>query len=386
MMRIPWRNLKRFLNKIFKQPGYAADVFVKRAKAYFSYYFGKGKSSFPEAITLFLTYRCNLRCKMCGQWGESGVTKKHPGEYIKKELSLEELKGLIDDIAGFKPNITLFGGEPLLYPAWFEAVRHIKEKGMHCLMITNGSLLKDIAENVVESNLDELNVSLDGGRRLHDEIRGMPGLYDKIMSGLKRLNHCKEKMRKRKPLINLQCTITKYNAGHLKELLEVANEAGADSLTFHNLIFLERSLIERQKEYDNVLGCTSRDWEGFIFDSGIDPENLYREMQGIRNRKYRFTVDFYPNFSLKGLKEYYKNPSYLPSEYPARCLSPWMTAYIFPDGELRPCLNFGYSYGNVRNKKFSEIWNGASAIKYRRVLKGENIFPVCVRCTELYRY
>jgi len=63
-----------------------------------------------------------------------------------------------------------------------------------------------------------------------------------------------------------------------------------------------------------------------------------------------------------------------------------MSAYIFPDGEVRPCLNLDYSYGSIKNNKFTEIWNGAAAVKYRRVLKEKNIFPVCVRCTELYRY
>ncbi|MFH0827719.1 MAG: hypothetical protein V1919_00965, partial [Candidatus Omnitrophota bacterium] len=112
---IPWRNLKRFFHKTVKQPAYAARVFIKREQAYFSYFFAKGKSCFPEAITLFLTHRCNLRCKMCGQWGEGGVTKKQSGEILKQELSLADLKKLIDGIALFKPSITLFGGEPLLF-------------------------------------------------------------------------------------------------------------------------------------------------------------------------------------------------------------------------------------------------------------------------------
>jgi len=383
---IPLRNTKRFFYKARRQPGYAFRVFNKRIKAYFYYWFVKGGSSYPEAITLFLTHRCNLRCKMCGQWGESGITKMQSAQYTKKDLSLDELKRVVGDVGRFKSNITLFGGEPLLYPYCLDIIKYIKKKGIHCLMITNGSMLEDLAEQLVESGLDELNVSLDGGRQIHDEIRGMPGIFDKIMNGLKQINNIKAKERKRKPLINLQCTITKYNYRHLKEMLDIANEAGADSLTFHNLIFLEKSLIEGQKEYDAVLGCSSYDWEGFIFDPEIDPENLHKEIEEIKNGRYRFTVDFYPNFYLKGLKEYYKNTSYMPSEYKARCLSPWMTAYIFPDGEVRPCLNFSYSYGNIKKNSFAEIWNNQQAINYRKLLKEKRIFPVCVRCTELYRY
>lgn len=383
---VPLRNVRRFFYKTRRQPVYALRVFRKRLLAHFYYRLTNGKSNYPEAITLFLTYRCNLRCKMCGQWGESGITKKQSGQNIKEELSIEELRKLLDDIAIFRPNITLFGGEPLLHPACIEIIRYIKGKDMHCLMITNGSLINDKAEDLVKSGLDELNLSLDGGSQLHDEIRQMPGIFEKIMNGLKQINYYKIREGKRKPFINLQCTITKDNYRHLEEMLDVAKEIKADSLTFHNLIFLERELLEKQKEYDRLLNCSSLDWEGFIFEPGIDPELLYEKIKDILSGRYPFGVDFYPNFSYKALWEYYQNPHYLPSEYKSRCLSPWVVAYIFPDGEVRPCLNFSYSYGNIKNKKFTKIWNSQKAIRFRLLLKEKKILPVCVRCTELYRY
>lgn len=383
---IPWRNLRRFFYKALKQPAYSFRVFQKRLKAYMYYFIMNGRSSLPESVTLFLTHRCNLCCKMCGQWGESGVTKKQSTQYLRSELSLDELKGIIDDLSHFKPSITLFGGEPLLHPGCIDIIRHIKEKGMHCLMITNGSLLEESAEGIVAAGLDELNLSLDGGPQLHDSIRGMPGLFAKIMRGLKKINYFKTTANKKIPFINLQCTITKYNYKHLEQLIGVANEAGASSLTFHNLIFLSRKLVEEQKEYDEILKNSSLNWEGFVFEPEINTELLYKKMREILSVRHRFSVDFYPNFSLKGLRDYYNNPAYLPSEYPSRCISPWIVAYVFPDGRVCPCLNFSYSYGNIKDKNFSELWNNDSAVKFRRLLKEKGLFPVCARCTELYRY
>ena len=383
---IPLRNLGRFYRKTLRQPGYAFLVFEKRLKAHLGYLWGGGRSSYPEAITLFLTHRCNLRCKMCGQWGESGVTRKMAPDLIKEELSFPELKKVIDEVNAFKPNITLFGGEPLLHPGCIRLIEYIKKKNMHCLMITNGSLLAEFAEKLVGAGLDELNVSLDGGRDLHDEIRGMPGVFEKITDGIKEVNRIKKEKGRKKPLINLQCTIVKYNYQHLQQLLQVAGDIGADSLTYHNLIFLEKDLLEKQKEYDRRLQCSSADWEGFLSEPEIDPEVLHAKMEEILAKRYSFSVDFYPNFSYKTLVEYYRNPAYMPSGYPGRCLSPWMVAYIFPNGEMRPCLNFSYSYGNIKGSSFTDIWNGNPALKYRRILKESKIFPVCVRCTELYRY
>lgn len=383
---IPLPNLKRFSYKAIREPAYAFKVFIKRFNAYYNYQFGKGKSRYPEAITIFLTHRCNLRCQMCGQWGQEGVSKRQSMQYIRNELLLDEMKSLIDDVSVFKPNITLFGGEPLLYSDCLGLIKYIKQKNMHCLVITNGYMLEDIAEEIVGSGLDELNVSLDGNAQLHDRIRGMPGLFEKIMRGLKQINHFKTQKNKNKPFVNLQCTITQYNYLYLEQLIEVAAKAGVSSLTFHNLIFTHQKILEQQEIYNRLLNCNSSDWEGFVFEPGLEPDLLYGKMQKILSKKYGFGIDFYPRFSFQGLREYYQNPAYLPLEYPARCLSPWMVAYIFPDGEVRPCLNFSYSFGNIKNNKFLKIWNNRQAVSFRRLLKKNRIFPVCVRCSELYRY
>jgi Predicted Fe-S oxidoreductases len=323
---------------------------------------------------------------MCGQWGESGVTKSKSGDTLKAELSLPELTRLVDEISRFRPNITLFGGEPLLHPHCLALIRMIKAKKMHCLMITNGSLLSAQSEALVESGLDELNVSLDGGRDLHDHIRGMPGIFEKIIAGLKAVQQYKKNKSAAKPLINLQCTITKYNYEQLSQLTEVAADIKADSLTFHNLIFLDKDLIARQKVCDEQLGCSSQDWEGFVSAPDIDPEKLYQAMGQIKSKPYPFPIDFYPNLSRKGVREYYTNPSYMPAEYPKRCLSPWIVAYVFPDGSVRPCLNSTYTFGTIKDAPMAQIWNSDQAIRFRRALKCNGLFPVCVRCTELYRY
>lgn len=381
---IPRRNLKRFFNKTVQQPSYALDVFRRRLGAYAYYLFGGGKSIPPESITLFLTHRCNLQCRMCGQWGREGVTKKQGERYIGTEIAPSELKSIIDDFAAFRPNITIFGGEPLLYNGCMEIIKYIKEKHMHCLMITNGFLLGDMAEDIVDSGLDELNVSLDGSAELHDQIRGTEGLFDRIMKGLRKINRLKAERHKRKPYINIQCTITPSNYLHLEELIGVADKAGADSLTFHNLIFLDKEALDKQKKYDELLNSSSLGWEGFVFAAGIEPDILHEKMKRILSGKHRFKVDFYPNFSPEELRNYYNSAGYVPRK--AKCVSPWMCTYVFPDGGLRPCLNFEYSYGNVKEKRFRDLWNGKEAVIFRSRLKQDKSFPVCARCTELYRY
>ncbi|MCK5214804.1 MAG: radical SAM protein [Candidatus Omnitrophica bacterium] len=383
---LPLRNLGRFFRKTIQQPGYALKVANKRVKACGYYHLGGGHSSFPEAITLFFTHRCNLRCKMCGQWGESGVTKSMDKEELHEELSFEELKKVIDDAAPFKPNFTLFGGEPLLFAHCLDTIKYLKEKGLHCLMITNGSMVGMYAKALVDAGLNELNVSLDGGQDLHNEIRGMPNLFEKITKGLKEVTQYKKETGAKKPFINLQCTITKYNYEMLEQLIDVASDIEANSLTYHNLIFINQEIIEKQKVVDERLMCSSHEWEGFIFEPEMDTEKLYQKMLAIQETKHPFNVDFYPNLTKKSLNEYYNNPSYLPTGYSPRCMSPWICAYVFPNGDVRPCLNSSYSFGNTAKESFPDIWNSEKAQKYRQILKQSKIFPACIRCTELYRY
>lgn len=380
------RKFKRIFTKVLRQPKYAVSVGLKRLMADRAYKRDDGLAPMPEAVTFFMTPRCNLSCKMCGQWGEEGAFKCMPAEELKKQMSVLELRSVVDELKPYKPNFTLFGGEPLLHDGCVDLIKHIHKNKMHSLMITNGSLFEKHAEELVEAGLDELNVSLDGYGQLHDEIRGMKGLFDIIYRGLEKVQLAKKKLKRKRPFINLQCTMMKDNYTQLDGLIKVGEELKVNSITFHNLIFLGSDLIEKQAQADQELEANSDNWKGFVFDPGIDPEKLFEQIENIKAMKTSFAVDFYPNFSAQGIKEYYDNPSFKPAEYKAQCKSPWMTAYIFNDGEVRPCLNSSYSFGNVYKESFAKVWNSEKAIKYRKLLKQNGIFPACVRCTELYRY
>jgi radical SAM protein with 4Fe4S-binding SPASM domain len=127
-------------------------------------------------------------------------------------------------------------------------------------------------------------------------------------------------------------------------------------------------------------------WKGFIFEHGLDIPKLVEKINAIKKIKTDCFVNFYPNFSDEEILDYYKNPNYVPKSYKPRCISPWIVSYVFTDGEVRPCLNLSYSFGNIREKSIKEIWNSPEAQNYRKALKSKQIFPACRRCTELFRY
>jgi radical SAM protein with 4Fe4S-binding SPASM domain len=386
---IPLRNIKRAIGKAISQPAYGWQAFRRRFLSYLTYKLFNGYSAYPETISLFLTYRCNLRCKMCGQWGMVGSSKDYPPEMLREQLSLKEIEALLNDVRAFRPNITLFGGEPFIYREWPEIVKMVKERGMRCNIITNGVLLSDNAEKMVDLGVDEVIFSLDGPKDIHDEMRSSEGTFDKAYSGFKKLEEIKNRRGEKKPLVNISSTVFEVNYNRLDEIVMIAEEMGAVSITFHHLIFTGRDAYkEHNRVFQECFTCISPDWAGFIRDDlpEINPEELLKKMEEIKSMKTSIDVSFYPNYTEDEIKRYYSNFEFWPSSYRKRCISPWMVAYIFPDGSVRPCQSLNFSAGSLRESPFRNIWNSERYRNYRRVVKERKAFPVCSRCTEYYRF
>ena len=393
---IPKRNLIRAFKKAVRQPGYALEAFYKRSKSFLTYGLHDGKSAYPETISLFLTYRCNLRCKMCGQWGSSGSSRDYSAEELKKQLSLKDIERLLNDLKSFSPNITLFGGEPLLYNDLPEVIRMIKLRGMRCNMITNGVLLESKAESIMDAGIDEIIFSLDGPQDVHDKIRGVAGTYDRALAGFKKVQALKAEKGTRRPHINISSAIFEANYSRMDETIRSALEMGASSITFHHLIFLGKEVYEaHDKIFQRHFSCSSPDWAGFIREQlpDINPDKLIQIIAKLKTHNSKLTtpgppidISVYPNLTDEDVKRYYTSFAFVPDSYKRRCMSPWMVAYIFPDGSVKPCQSLNYAVGNIKETGFKEIWNSREALKFRSVLKKEKYFPVCPRCTEFYRY
>ena len=377
---ITLNNLKKDVYRALLEPSYAAGTLNKRLGAYLSYKFGWPERPCPESITFFLTHSCNLNCMVCGQ---SKTVRNSDA------LSLGELTKITDEVAPFNPNITLYGGEPFLYAGIGPLISYIKSKSLHLTVITNGTLLERYAAMLVNSGADVVSVSIDGPAEVHDRIRGRKGAFDDISKGVHALNEMKKRYKKRKPIINIVFTISGFNYRNMAEMPAIAASLGADTLNFHHLIFVNPDIAKRQSElFTKTLGEISGDWEGFITSQpvGISSGLLIEEMKKVKKSGASFLINFYPNFRDDEIVEYYSNPEFILKSYDKRCLSPWMTVYIYPDGSVKPCLAFDYTAGNVKENGFLNIWSGEKSRKFRETLKKEKSFPVCTRCTELYRY
>lgn len=141
-----------------------------------------------------VTDRCNLRCKHCFYFREEHESQEmSAGDFLSGLRSLKKKYNIM--------NMAWCGGEPLFRP-------EVLEEGCTYFpmnwLFTNGTLALPDIDNLV------IFVSVDGPRRIHDDIRGQ-GTYDKIM-------HTVTHRPGNKPVIFLP-TFHAFNAPCLEEMV-----------------------------------------------------------------------------------------------------------------------------------------------------------------------
>ena len=107
--------------------------------------YGRDSSKLPSHLLQFsedkrpvvvwnITRRCNLKCVHC-----YAHAKDIP---FDNELTTDQGKGLIDDLAAFGSPVMLFsGGEPLVRKDLPQLAAYAVEKGMRAVISTNGTLI-----------------------------------------------------------------------------------------------------------------------------------------------------------------------------------------------------------------------------------------------------
>ena len=115
-----------------------------------------------EYLRISLTDRCNLRCKYC--MPAEGVPKNSHWDI----LTLEEILRVVRLISklGIK-KIRLTGGEPLIRRNLLLLIKEIRKIPAieNIAITTNGVLLADMAQDLYEAGIDQLNISLDTMRK-----------------------------------------------------------------------------------------------------------------------------------------------------------------------------------------------------------------------------
>lgn len=196
----------------------------------------------PEVLQISLTYRCNLRCRMCS------IADLLPQE---EELSHEQIFRIIDEasLSGIK-ELVLTGGEPFLRQDIFNICDYAASKGLKSVVTTNGVLIdSDMAGRIAQSGLNHVHISLDGLEPTNDFYRGR-GAFTRTIQAIKSLNKARDSARRFS--IGIAVTVMDKNAEELYEIVKLCDGLNIDTINFQPLISNNANFMERVRPEDWV--------------------------------------------------------------------------------------------------------------------------------------
>lgn len=287
--------------------------------------------------------RCNLACIHC--YSDS-ANKSYPGE-----LTTLEAEKMIRDLAWFKVPVLLFsGGEPLLRKDLFHLNDYARKLGLRTVISTNGTLINPrTALKIKEGGLDYVGVSLDGIGQNNDYFRGRKGAFKSALEGIRNLTRVKQK-------VGLRFTITRHNYPDLKDIFKLVEREKIDRVCFYHLVYSGRGSSMSQddlthKETRQCLDQICR-WLTSLHQRGIKKEVL--------------TVDNHCDGPYLYLKVKKNNPKKAKEILRLLSLNPGNSsgigiANIDNLGAVYPDQFWhSHSFGNVRERKFGDIWQDTS--------------------------
>ena len=188
-----------------------------------------------------VTARCNSRCKTCFIWKKD----------LKDQLTLADIEKFARSKALKKVRfLVLTGGETFLRTDIDKIVNVLKKKNhkLHITILTNGLLPELIKKKVQQMPRDVLiTLSFNGKEKTHDETRGVPGNYKKLLKTI-------EYMKELKQDTNLIYTITPENYDQISWAWEFAKKHDLNILFNPEVEYARldtdntRKLSEEQKE------------------------------------------------------------------------------------------------------------------------------------------
>ena len=308
-----------------------------------------------ELVHFQITRNCNLRCWFCGQWGKQGFFKDGSG----KAMEYDDWLRLAEALATLprKPDIMLWGGEPLTCPDFDRLARTLYDMGFTLGMVTNGTLLHRHLETAREC-FAQIFVSLDGPEALHDSIRGQ-GVFRKVAENLRLLRGGKAK-------ISINTVLTPTLLEDLNGALDVFAALRPDDVLLQEMIGLSKEEVEAYSRWlREIFGQEASEIYGWEGQTRSDLHYGERIGAVLEKRHDPFPVFYLPHGAACG----------------KHCTSPLHHAHVTWKGSLCFCTDFyDFSAGNVQETPFFEIWENELSRGYRQeIAAGHN--PACDHCS-----
>jgi Fe-coproporphyrin III synthase len=337
--------------------------------------YGRASSNLPSHLLQFsqdkkpvvvwnITQQCNLKCVHC-----YAHAKNIP---VNNELSTAEGINLIDDLSRFGAPVLLFsGGEPLMRKDLPELAGYAVAKGMRAVISTNGTLITPtVAKTLKEIGLSYVGISLDGMEDINDRFRGVKGAFNSALDGIRNCMAAGIK-------VGLRFTINKKNFSEIPDIFKLLEEMEIPRVCFYHLVYAGRGskLIEEDLTHDETRSAVDtiidhtrrlyekgKEKEVLTVDNHSDGPYLYMRLLKEKSRRAKEVLELLKmnegNNSGRGIG----------------CIS-W-NGDVHADQFWRH-----YSFGNIKEKPFSEIWTDLSNPLMKQLKeKKKHVTGRCSKC------
>ncbi len=288
-------------------------------------------------------------------------------------MSFEEWKSIIASLGENPVWITLSGGEPFLVEWIDKLIIEIAYRNKPELLVipTNG-LLPEVIEKKLDSALPyissrdtsqvTINLSIDGIRERHDEIRGIRGNFERAIETVKILKELQKKF----PLlsIGIHTVVSKWNVHNLEELIEFVEE----EISPDQHIFEVAEVRGEMNNEDHIPTPSKEEFELFLKaltkleNKGHKRSWINKIIAIFRKRYYQFLRDIL-----------YENRQPIPS------FASFASVQINSNGDVWDCAVHTNIIGNLRDYGFNfrNFWSNCNGVgQVQEKIKFSHICPL----------
>jgi MoaA/NifB/PqqE/SkfB family radical SAM enzyme len=295
---------------------------------------GRGAPA-PSLATAMITYRCNLRCRVC-DLPDRAVARRKAGD---RELSTAEWKRVFDDFRAIGAlGVGVTGGEPMLRDDVFDLLAHATRRGLHAHLNTDGFRMDEAAaRETLRVGTASVNVSLDGATaEEHDAARGRRGAFADAVGALAALRRARG--RRDGPRLTAVTVLTHRNVDRVDAVVAAALEAGADRVGVIPV-------------HDFGQGEPAAD--AARVRRGVEVLRRLRE-RGVLDNSLAY-LDLLPR-ALRG------------EASPLRCYAPWTSVVVDCYGDVFPCFPLMERRQPVGRIPLARLWRSPEYAAARRDL------------------
>ncbi len=352
----------------------------KKNKAYYS--------ELPKYVGIKITNACNLRCKHCYQWNETGYHRYIDENRQHDELSLEIIEKILKETENEKSRMYVWGGEPFVYKNFGKLLSLLKEYGRETSICTNAILADRYVDELAGIEKLELLVGLEGPEIIHDSIRGK-GTFKKVFDSLDVILEKKHKgIFKGK--ISVHTMVSDELRNCLYDYLCFLEKKGIDMVIICFPWFIsDRCKKEMDVYYKNncaflpqYSNSTRPSWYSFNYNFKEEyVDELIRQFEIINKRAWNMVIRYQPNLNSSQVRDFIAGNNVNMNR---QCLALAERIDINPDATASACKFFDeFVMGSLKEQTLTEIWNSEAYQEFRKLVS-EKLMPVCSTCSVLH--